>query len=236
MPAHPPLRPETAHPTKTSGTSERSGTSGGPTATSGTTDDLTPKGRRTRARIVAAAAQLMLDHGVAGTTVEDVREAAGVSTSQIYHYFAGKQALIGAVIDYQTETIVGTQESVLTALDSHENLRAWRNHIVRHLRLVLCRGGCPLGSLGSELAETDADARVDVAIGFTRWEQAIRSGLHGMRERGTLAPDTDTEELALATLAALQGGLLLAKIQRTTRVLEAGLDAMLALVESHSTT
>src|SRR5208282_2449480 len=56
----------------------------------GMTGKLTIKGRQTRQRIVAAAAELMFEGGVAGTTMEDVRAAAGVSSSQIYHYFADK--------------------------------------------------------------------------------------------------------------------------------------------------
>ena len=63
---------------------------------------LTPKGEGTRRRIVAAAAQLMFDGGVAGTTIEDVRAAAGVSSSQVYHYFKDKKALVEAVSEYQT--------------------------------------------------------------------------------------------------------------------------------------
>src|ERR1700752_93324 len=38
---------------------------------------LTPRGRLTRQRIVAAAAELMLKDGVAGTTLDDVKDAAG---------------------------------------------------------------------------------------------------------------------------------------------------------------
>ena len=41
---------------------------------------------------------------------------------------------------------------------------------------------------------------------------------------------TDPDTLALALLAALQGGLLLTKIKRDTKPLEAALDAMLELV------
>ena len=56
---------------------------------------------------MAAAAELILKAGVAGTTMEDVRAAAGVSSSQIYHYFADKHALVNAVIDRQADAIVG---------------------------------------------------------------------------------------------------------------------------------
>lgn len=51
-----------------------------------------------------------------------------------------------------------------------------------------------------------------------------------MHERGELAADPD--DLALATLAALQGGLLLTQMQRSTRPLEKSLDAMLAHIQS----
>ena len=61
--------------------------------------NLTSKGVATRERIVAAAAELMFVRGVAGTTLEQVREAAQVSSSQIYHYFADKDALVHAVVD-----------------------------------------------------------------------------------------------------------------------------------------
>jgi AcrR family transcriptional regulator len=43
----------------------------------------------------------MYEHGVAGTTTEDILQAAGVSNSQLYHYFADKAELTRAVIAYQ---------------------------------------------------------------------------------------------------------------------------------------
>ena len=53
-----------------------------------------------------------------------------------------------------------------------------------------------------------------------------------MRQLGGLAPEADPDQLALATLAALQGGLLLAQVDRDTKPLEAALDAMIALIEA----
>lgn len=196
--------------------------------------ELTPKGQQTRQRIVAAAAELMFNGSVSGTTIEDVRAAAGVSSSQVYHYFKDKKALVQAVIEYQDETVVGGQEPILMTLDTLESLRTWRDFLVRHQEELACRGGCPVGSLGSELAEADDDARARVAASFSRWEVAIRSGLRGMQARGELG-GADPDELALATLAALQGGLLLTQLHRSTRPLETALDAMLELIAVQAT-
>ena len=189
---------------------------------------LTRKGQETRRRIVDAAADLIFQQGVAHTTIEDVRAAADVSSSQLYHYFDDKPALVRAVVDHQADTIVAGQETF--DLSSLDGLRAWRDWVVEHQRELNCSGGCPIGSLGSELAETDPEARAHVADGFNRWEATIQSGLREMHARGRLTPDTDPDTLALALLAALQGGLLLTQIERNTKPLEAALDSILELV------
>jgi AcrR family transcriptional regulator len=197
---------------------------------------LTRKGQATRDRIVSTAAQLMFERGVAATSTDDVQKAAAVSTSQIYHYFADKRALVRAVITFQTEAVLGAQQALLADLDDMGALRAWRDAIVALQHQRQCQGGCPIGSLGAELAETDPDARADVAAGFARWERAIADGLRAMHSRGELRGDIDPERLALATLTALQGGLLLTQLRRDTAPLEAVMDAMLAHIESFTTT
>jgi AcrR family transcriptional regulator len=191
---------------------------------------LTPKGEATRRRIVAAAAQLMYERGVTEATLEDVRAAAGVSGSQIYHYFADKQALLMAVIDFQTETILDGQAPYLGRLDSMTGLRAWSDSLVEAQKRLQCRGGCPIGSIGSEVAETNPEARLAVASGYLRWEAAIREGLAAMHKRGELAGDPD--DLALALLTALQGGLLMTQIHRDVRPLRVALATMLDRIES----
>jgi TetR/AcrR family transcriptional regulator, transcriptional repressor for nem operon len=193
---------------------------------------LTRRGRETRLRIVAAAAELMFANGVAETTLEDIRSAAGVSGSQVYHYFEDKQALVRAVIDYQADAVLDAQSDQLDRLDTVPGLRAWRDFIVDHQRRLGCRGGCPIGALGAEVAETDDTARRAAARALRRWEGRIRDGLQVMHARGELPAATDPEQLALATLAALQGGLLMAQLERDTRPLEAALDTMLDRIQT----
>jgi TetR/AcrR family transcriptional repressor of nem operon len=189
---------------------------------------LTRKGQATRQRIVDAAADLIFEQGVTRTTIEDVRAAADVSSSQLYHYFDDKPALVRAVIEHQADAIVGGQESF--DLSSLGGLRAWRDWVIEHQRKLNCSGGCPIGSLGSELAENDPVARAQVSEGFKRWEAALHNGLREMQARGRLRPDAHPDDLALALLVALQGGLLLTQIERDTRPLEVALDAMLELI------
>lgn len=188
---------------------------------------LTAKGRATRERIVAAAAQLMFERGVAGTSTDDVQAAAGVSASQLYHYFADKRALVSAVIAWQAEAVVGGQASLFAELDSVEGLRAWRDAIVALQVERQCAGGCPLGTLAAELVETDPAAREELDAAYRRWADGLAGGLHRMYERGELPTDSDPDRLAMAILAAVQGGLVLTQVARTTQPLEIALDTVI---------
>jgi TetR/AcrR family transcriptional repressor of nem operon len=198
---------------------------------------LTPKGRATRDRIVAAAAKLMFERGVAGTSTEDVIKAAGVtSPSQLYHYFGDKRSLVQAVITHQTEYVLSFQRPLLSRLDSFEALEAWRDAIIEAQHAGGCEGGCPIGSLSVELSDRDPEARSEIVAGYGQWEDAIRDGLRAMQARSELGEDADPDFLALALLTALQGGLLMTQARRDTIALEAVLNAMIDRIRCHATT
>ena len=188
---------------------------------------LTPKGERTRARIVEEAAVLIHERGVAGTTLDDVKAAAEVSGSQLYHYFPDKNDLVQAVIDYQADATVSNQRHA--DLGSVQGVQAWRDMVITAAERVQAKGGCPLGSLGGQLAESDPEARSLIAAGFERWTTEISEGLRSLQAAGQLPPGLDPDDLAVTLLATLQGGLLLAQVQRSTRPFETAVDTLLAL-------
>ncbi|HEY3557207.1 MAG TPA: TetR/AcrR family transcriptional regulator [Kribbella sp.] len=188
---------------------------------------LTPKGQATHDRIVAAAARLMLEQGVARTTIEDIQAAAGVSPSQLYHYFPGKDALVTAVIDHQTTQALDVQQGCLERLDTIDSLGRWRDVMVNILTEMHCVGGCPLGSLASDLSDSDPVARMQLAGAFSRWQELIREGLTEMQDRGELAADANPADLAVAMLAAVQGGLLLSQVNRDPAPLRIAVDTMI---------
>lgn len=196
---------------------------------------LTARGAATRSRIVDAAADLIYERGVDRTSLDEVMATSGVSKSQLYHYFADKDALVLEVIARQTERVLDAQQPHLEALDSLPALRAWRDAIVR-LNKAAHGKGCPLGSLASELANESEPARKRLAGSFAMWRGHIEQGLTKMHECGELAASADPHELALALLSAVQGGLLLAKTTHSSRPLEIALDMAIDHIARHMTT
>ncbi len=183
----------------------------------------TARGAATRARIVDAATELVRTHGAANTTIDAVIESSKVSKSQVYHYFADKDDLVLAVIQRQTECVLGTHEELLRKLNSLAGIRRWRDAVVELTRKTNCKGGCPLGSLAAELSEAPR-TRAALAEGFARWASYFEAAFARMQTRAGVKPSVDLQELSEAMLASLQGGLLLAQTIRSTRPLELALD------------
>jgi TetR/AcrR family transcriptional repressor of nem operon len=188
----------------------------------------TAKGRGTRARIVAAAAALVRERGAAEASLDEVIARAGVSKSQLYHYFQDKADLLRAVVAHQADRLLAAQEPQLQALDSWPAIRAWFDRLVAlQVERQGC-GGCPVGSLVPQLAETNEAARAELAVSFDRWEGYLREGLVAMRAREELRADADIEALVTATMAAVQGGLVLTQARRDPVQLARALDAAYA--------
>ena len=87
-----------------------------------------------------------------------------------YHYFPDKNELVQAVIDYQADAIVNNQGQLLRSANGVE---AWRKMVITEAKRTKAKGGCPLGSLGGQLAECDPEARALIAAGFDQWAAAI---------------------------------------------------------------
>ncbi len=190
----------------------------------------TEKGRQTRLRILAAAADVVAEKGALGASLDDVGARASASRSQLYHYFDDKSDLLRAVADATNHSVLDGQSDLFAGLDSWGGLVRWADALVDLQVQLGGRGGCPIANLLGQLGERDDNIRAVLASGFDRWEASIRSGLVAMVNAGELRPDTDVVWLATSTLASLQGGLILTQARRDPKALRRALDGALALI------
>ena len=193
---------------------------------------LTPKGAATRARIVEAAAELVLERGVGGTSLEDIRAVTATSKSQLFHYFpGGKSDLVSAIVAFQSERVLAAQRPYLDLLDNWESWDGWRDAVLAHYA-AQPHWRCPVGALAGELSGNDPARAADAAAHMDRWRDHLQAGLTRMRATGLLRADSDPEALALAVLASLQGGLLLTQTMHSLAPLRAALDGALSVLRA----
>jgi AcrR family transcriptional regulator len=189
----------------------------------------TARGRATRDRILGAASELIFQRGVAETSVDDVIERAGASKSQLYHFFDDRSALLRAVVIYNADDALGD----LPGFDSWRAIRASFDDLVDQALERSARGGCRIGSLVGQLAETDPLTQLALAAAFERWHGHLVDGLNSMQRRGKIDRRADTAVPATATLAAIQGGFLLVQATRDPGRLAIALDAAYANLRAH---
>jgi AcrR family transcriptional regulator len=199
---------------------------------------VTEQGRRTRQRIVAAAADVVAEKGALGASLDDVGARAAASRSQLYHYFDDKADLLRAVAEATNDAVLDSPlaRALFAGLGSWAGLERWADALVEFQEQRGGRGGCPIANLVGQLGERDDEIRAVLASGFDRWQAHIRAGLAVMVASGELRPDTDVDWLAASTLASLQGGLMLTQARRDPRVLRQALDGALALIGSYRPT
>jgi AcrR family transcriptional regulator len=157
-----------------------------------------------------------------------------VSKSQLYHYFADKEDLVRAVIDRTVQQVLDAQPA-LADLSTWTAISRWFDDLVEIQKVRHAVGGCPIGGLAGQLAETDEQARHALAQGFDRWQEPLRRGLETMRSRGKLRRDADPARLATATLAAIEGGLVLTQTRRDPQQLRVALDGAYGYLRSFAT-
>jgi AcrR family transcriptional regulator len=78
------------------------------------------QGQRREAILVAALAAFN-EHGVAGTSIDEIRRRSGASVGSIYHHFGGKDELAGALY---LEGLADYQEGFVSVLDRSSSSRS----------------------------------------------------------------------------------------------------------------
>jgi len=87
--------------------------------------------RKTKSRIVSAAWKLFYDQGYEDTTIEDIIEESGTSKGSFYHYFEGKDALLGSLAYMMDEKYEELEPAILEEADSYETLLYLNHELLR---------------------------------------------------------------------------------------------------------
>ena len=197
---------------------------------------LTAKGRATRRRMVDTAADLMVERGVSAVSLDEVGRLTSTSKSQMYHYFGSKDDLVAAVVICVQDRILAFHGELLVAVESVGDLRGWADSVVAFHRRGPRWTGCALGTLSSELMSAAEIGRLEVREAFSSWQLLLTRTLVRLQDSGKLRAGADPERLATATLASLEGGLLMSKALQDETPLAIALDAALGHLRTFAST
>jgi TetR/AcrR family transcriptional repressor of nem operon len=160
---------------------------------------------RTREKIVQAAAAAFRAGGVAGVRLEDVMARAGLTHGGFYAHFASKEELLREALEHASRQTVDRLSTPLAHTPGEDRLPTVIDAYLSAAHVAHPEWGCPLATLGPEIARTGGPTRGALAEG-------LRGRLAWMRE---LLPENQrdgaSDDQIIGTLACMVGGVILAR-------------------------
>jgi TetR/AcrR family transcriptional repressor of nem operon len=168
-----------------------------------------------------------LDRGFEGASVNDLVVAAGVPKGSFYNHFSSKETFAVAHVQRYVQGL-GLDE-----LSTAEGpaLDVIRQHFTRQLlarRAADLEPGCLLGTFSTGVSAAYPDLLAAVRDGFAQWISALAQVISRAQDRGEIAGDLDSEDIAAALVDGLQGALARARITGESRPFEVFLSTTMA--------
>jgi TetR/AcrR family transcriptional repressor of lmrAB and yxaGH operons len=186
------------------------------------------KGERTKQKLVAATGELLRRQGFHATGLADIIEESGAPRGSLYFHFpGGKDELATAALQAEgLEWRARIEEVVEKAPDLGSAVTAIIDLLAADLEASKFQHGCPVAAVALE--STSEPVRKAIVAHYAAWETAIveYAGKHGI----AAGP---ARQFAVVALSAIEGALLLARVQRSKAPLVTvgkALRAMLAMV------
>jgi AcrR family transcriptional regulator len=180
-----------------------------PTA-SETAQELSPKKRGdTRAKMLASAAQVMRERGAAGVTIDAVLARSGAPRGSVYYHFPdGRNQILTEALRYSGDSITAMIDDA-----AERGARVLLAEFVEFWERLLADGdfnaGCPV--VAAAIASDDDDPKLSAEAGaiLGRWCAALtRAFVNDGFD------DAEAASLAVMSIAALEGAVLLSRSTR----------------------
>ena len=191
------------------------------------------RGAETRLRILRAAADLFHRQGARATSPDEIIETSRTGKGQFYHYFKSKEGLIHEVLQAYLEEIRTHTSRVRYEIQSWSDLEKWFAAQVALQKDYEMTRGCPFGTLGNEVTENDELIRQDLSLIFEVIKSKLAAFFLKEKAKGKLARRANPEHMADFCIAAMQGGMLMGKIKRSSQTVETTVQAALVHLKSY---
>lgn len=196
------------------------------------------KADRTKQRIIEDAAPLFNKKGVAGTSVDDVLEVAGIGKRTFYKYFESKEMLSYQVTDYLLEKLKQKIEHALGSGSAKDRLLSYME-VYRYAypedaaHSCYIDGGCPILNFGVEADDTNTNIleNVDKTIRsiLDLLEKTIRKGI----DDDEFSDDFDASQFSAKLFTQIEGATMTSRVMRNNAYMEMVINMLRSEIESY---
>jgi TetR/AcrR family transcriptional repressor of lmrAB and yxaGH operons len=167
---------------------------------------------------VASTIELLRRQGAYGTGLQDVLSHSGAPRGSLYFHFpGGKEQLVREAIE---EAAGAVDRSLQKSLDRQpsvaEGMEDFLGRYAERLAATNFNAGCPVAAVALDVPAEGDRLRTACDWALTGWVTILAERL-----RGEGRSPEDAEALALTSLAALEGALVLCRARRSAEPLQA---------------
>lgn len=168
------------------------------------------KAEKTKAFIIEKTAPIFNKKGYAGTSINDMTDATGLTRGSIYGNFENKDEVALAAFDYNVQKVNTIFREELGKQDRiKEKLLVFVNVYVNFLSHPFPVGGCPILNTATEADDTHPELRKRVLNSIVNWKNTISGLIETGIETKEFSASVDPEQIALTIIATIEGAVMI---------------------------
>ena len=171
------------------------------------------KSEKTKQYIIEKTAPLFNTRGYAGTSMNDMVAATGLTKGSIYGNFKNKDEVACAAFDSNFSRI---QNLIGSELEKHRTykgkLLAYTKVYENFLKDPFPIGGCPILNTATESDDTHPELKKRAGTALTSWKNSISGLIRKGIEAKEFKKNIDPDQMAITLLALLEGGIMVGKL------------------------
>ena len=179
---------------------------------------MATRANSSRERILSTAEAMILEHGFAGTTIDDIIDKAAITKGGFFYHFEGKRQLAKALV----ERYIALDSKIFTELSERADTLSedplQRTLIFLNLFAEMVAGmtqvhpGCLVAAFTYETQQFDDEIRRLMEEGMLEWRVMIASRLREIMEKYPPKTEISVDSLADMFTSTLEGGIILARV------------------------
>lgn len=171
------------------------------------------KADNTRRFIIEKTAPVFNQKGFAGTALNDLTNATGLTKGSIYGNFKNKDEVALEVFDYNFEQF---RQGVRALMQDHrssvEKLLCYPRYYRNMGSDILRNGGCPILNTGTEADDTHPGLNDKAAVAIDNWKKSLVGIIDIGKYKGEIKKEIEAEKYSRLIISLIEGGLFLAKV------------------------
>lgn len=171
------------------------------------------KAERTRNYIIEKTAPVFNKKGYAGTSINDLTEATGLTKGSIYGNFLNKDQVALAAFDYNLGKIKAViLRGMKTKKSVKEKLMVYVEVYKDFLIYPFPDGGCPILNTATEADDTHPDLKEKAHNAILEWKASLAELVEAGKKDGEIKSEVNAERFALTLIATLEGAVMIAML------------------------